>query len=141
MTPDRLPSWRPGAARDAILDYLDAIGDVPIQDRVAYVDNDGTMWCERPRYIQLDFFLDELRRRAADDPSLLERPEFGAVLRGDTVAMGELRLAKTGGALAGLSTVTAHRSSVPRWTSSSSTTAIRSSICPSRRWSTSRCSS
>ncbi|HSK91404.1 MAG TPA: haloacid dehalogenase-like hydrolase [Euzebyales bacterium] len=99
---DRLPSWRPGAARDAIIEYLDGIGDVPLEERVAYVDNDGTMWCERPAYIQLDFFLDALRRRTADDPALAQRPEFDAVLRGDPVAMGEIGLAKIAVALAGL---------------------------------------
>lgn len=98
----RLPSWRPGATRDAILNYLDGIGDVPIEDRVAYVDNDGTMWCERPHYIQLDFFVDVLRHRAADDPALARRPEFDAVLRGDAAAMGEIGLATIAVALAGL---------------------------------------
>lgn len=99
---ERLPSWRPGAARDAIVDYLDAIGDVPIEERVAYLDNDGTMWCERPNYVQLDFFVDALRRKAGDDATLAARPEFDAVLRGDPVAMGEVGLAKIAVALAGL---------------------------------------
>lgn len=102
MPDARLSSWRPGATRDAIIDYFDGIGDVPISDRVAYVDNDGTMWCERPRYIQLDFFVDVLRQRAAEQPALADRPEFDAVLRGDPVAMGEIGLAKIAVALAGL---------------------------------------
>jgi phosphoserine phosphatase len=102
MTEARLPSWRPGAARDAILDYLDGIGDVPIADRVAYLDNDGTLWCERPRYVQLDFFVDVLRRRAEHDPALADRPEFDAVLQGDAAAMGEIGLERIAVALAGL---------------------------------------
>src|SRR5690606_28847596 len=100
--PARLASWRPGPTRDRILDYLGAIGDVPVADRVAYLDNDGTMWCERPRYIQLDVFVDALRHRAADDPTLAQRPELDAVLRSDTVAMGDIGLAKIAVALAGL---------------------------------------
>jgi phosphoserine phosphatase len=102
MTDARLPSWNPGPARDAILGFLDGIDDVPVVDRVAYLDNDGTMWCEKPSYVQLDFCVAELRRRAADDPSLAERPELGAVLSGDAAAMGELGLAKIAVALAGL---------------------------------------
>ena len=43
-----LPSWRPGAVRDAVVAFLDAAQDVAIVDRVAYYDNDGTLWCERP---------------------------------------------------------------------------------------------
>jgi phosphoserine phosphatase len=55
---DRLPSWRPGPTRDAILAFLDGARDVPADERVAYVDNDGTMWCEKPTYVQFDFFVD-----------------------------------------------------------------------------------
>ena len=43
--------------------FLVAAEEVPVVDRVAYFDNDGTLWCERPSYVQLDFFLDALRRR------------------------------------------------------------------------------
>jgi phosphoserine phosphatase len=99
---ERLPSWRPGATRDAILAFLDGLDHVPVDERVAYIDNDGTMWCERPTYVQLDFFVDALQQRVADDPSLAERPEFAAVLSGDMKAIGEIGLAKVAGALAAL---------------------------------------
>ncbi|GIG68736.1 HAD family hydrolase [Phytomonospora endophytica] len=102
MSTERLPSWRPGAARDAILGHLDGIGEVPVDERVAYLDNDGTMWCERPGYVQYDFFVDVLRRRAAEDPSLARRPELAAVLDDDAARIGELGLAKIAGALAAL---------------------------------------
>jgi phosphoserine phosphatase len=99
---DRLPSWRPGAARDALLDLLDRADDLPADQRVAYVDNDGTMWCEKPTYVQLDFFVDALRQRTDTDPTLAERPELAAVLTGDTAKVGEIGLAKVAGALAAL---------------------------------------
>jgi len=99
---DRLPSWRPGPVRDAILAFLDRSGDVPVDERVAYIDNDGTMWCEKPTYVQLDFFVDALQQRVADDPSLADRPEFAAVLSGDMAAIGEIGLATVAGALAAL---------------------------------------
>jgi phosphoserine phosphatase len=98
----RLTSWRPGPTRDAILEFLDRAADVPVEERVAYLDNDGTMWCERPTYVQFDFFVDALERRAADDPRFGDRPEFAAVLSGDMAAIGELGLAKVAGALAAL---------------------------------------
>ena len=57
---DPLPSWRPGSARDAVEAFLAAAEQVPVAGRVAYFDNDGTLWCERPSYVQLDFFLDAM---------------------------------------------------------------------------------
>jgi hypothetical protein len=99
---DRLPSWRAGRTRDAILTFIDGADDVPVDERVAYLDNDGTMWCERPGYVQLDFFVDALRQRTAEDPSLAQRPEFAAVLSGDMAAVGEIGIAKVAGALTAL---------------------------------------
>ncbi len=97
-----LPSWRPGATRDAILAFLDDLAHVPVDERVAYLDNDGTMWCEKPTYVQFDFFLDALQQRVGDDPSLRDRPEFAAVLDGDMATIGEIGLAKVASALAAL---------------------------------------
>ncbi len=97
-----LPSWREGATRDAILAFLDDLEHVPVEDRVAYVDNDGTMWCEKPSYVQFDFFLDALRQRAGENPFLRDRSEFAAVLDGDMAAVGEIGLAKVAAALAAL---------------------------------------
>ena len=99
---DRLPSWRPGPTREAILTFLDNIEAVPVDERVAYVDNDGTMWCEKPTYVQFDFFVDALRQRVDENPALAERPEFSAVLNGDMAAIGEIGLAKVAGALTAL---------------------------------------
>lgn len=99
---NQLASWRPGPTRDAILSFLDAIDDVPVDERVAYVDNDGTMWCEKPTYVQLDFFVDALQQRVQVDPSLTERPEFAAVLSGDMAKIAEIGLAQVAGALAAL---------------------------------------
>lgn len=98
----RLASWRPGATRDALIGFLDGIHDVPVDERVAYLDNDGTMWCEKPTYVQFDFFVDALRRRARDEPSLVQRAEFAAVLDGDMAAVAEIGLPQVAGALTAL---------------------------------------
>ena len=97
-----LPSWRPGAARDALLAFLDASSALAPADRVATFDNDGTLWCERPAYLQFLFFVDALQRAVAAEPSLADRPEFAAVLSNDQAAIGELGLARVGMALNGL---------------------------------------
>lgn len=100
--PQLLPSWRPGPVRDAVTAFLDAATEVAPRDRVACFDNDGTLWCERPNYVQLDFFIDALRARAADDPSVTTTPEFAALLSGDKAAVGELGLTRIAMALVGL---------------------------------------
>src|ERR1700741_2751932 len=95
---DRFPSWGPGAPRDALEGFLSAADEVPVVDRVAYFDNDGTLWCERPSYVQLDFFLDALRKRVTEDPSAGERGEFAALLSGDRAAIAAIGLERIAGA-------------------------------------------
>src|SRR6516164_6421036 len=97
-----LRSWSLGANRNAVAAFLAASDDVPADDRVAYIDNDGTMWCEKPTYVEFDFFVDTLRRHVADEAGVSERPEFASVLAGDMTTIGELDLAKVAGALAAL---------------------------------------
>jgi hypothetical protein len=89
-----LPSWRPGPARDAVSGFLDAATEVAPRDRVACFDDDGTLWCERPHYVQLDFLIDALRARSAENPSAASTPEFAALLSGDKAAVGELGLTR-----------------------------------------------
>ena len=73
-----LTSWRDGAAKQAILDFVSgAAGDgsdaVPVEERVAVFDNDGTLWCEKPVPMQADFILRRLAEMAEADPELRER--------------------------------------------------------------------
>jgi hypothetical protein len=102
MDADILPSWRPGPTRDAVTGFLAAVRDVPVAERVALFDCDGTLWCERPSYVQLDFFLAELRARARVDPSLADDPTFAALLGGDRGQLAAIGLQAIGHALAGL---------------------------------------
>jgi phosphoglycolate phosphatase-like HAD superfamily hydrolase len=97
-----LPSWRPGVVRDALVGFLDAAQDVPTADRIAFFDNDGTLCCERPSYLQLDFFVDALRRDVAENRSSGQGDEFAAVLSGDRAAIAAIGLERIAVALAGL---------------------------------------
>jgi len=94
-----LPSWHPGPTRDALIGFLDAAESIPRARRVAAFDNDGTLWCEKPTYVQLDFFEDALRFAAAADPSIGLSPEYAAVLAGDRAALGEIGLERVALAL------------------------------------------
>jgi hypothetical protein len=97
-----LPSWRPGPARDAVVAFLDRAASIPVADRFACFDNDGTLWCEQPSYVQLDFFVDALKARIVDYPDLGNRPEFAALVSGDAAAVGELGLERIALALTSL---------------------------------------
>jgi len=45
---------------------------------VAVFDNDGTLWCEKPMPIQLDFILRRLVQMAQEQPELRERQPWKA---------------------------------------------------------------
>ena len=84
-----LPSWQDTPTKQAILDFVAAVTDesgpkyVPPAERVAVFDNDGTLWCEKPAYIQLFFAIARLKQMAAADPALLDKPAFKAAATGD----------------------------------------------------------
>ena len=78
-----LASWRDGSAKDAILDFVANAQAVPVEERVAVFDNDGTLWCEKPMPIQLDFILRRLSEMVTADPALRDRQPWKAALERD----------------------------------------------------------
>lgn len=85
-----LENWKDGRAKSAIVDFVErTVTDVPTEDRVAVFDNDGTLWCEKPAYIQLDFLVRRMAEQAAADPSLAERQPYRAAAAGDLAWFGD----------------------------------------------------
>ncbi len=79
-----LASWNDGTVRETILAFVEkAAVDVPAPERIAVLDNDGTLWCERPAYIQAMYLLERLHGAAAAQPELAEKPVVAALLAGD----------------------------------------------------------
>jgi phosphoserine phosphatase len=84
-----LPSWRDGAASRAIVKFVarvtgaDGSQPVPVGERIAVFDNDGTLWCEKPMPIQLDFILRRLVEMAEADEALRERHPWKAAYERD----------------------------------------------------------
>lgn len=56
---------------------------VPVGERVAVFDNDGTLWCEKPMPIQADFILPRLSEMAEADPQLRDRQPWKAAYERD----------------------------------------------------------
>ena len=84
-----LSTWRDGPAKAAILAFVatatgaDGSEPVPVEERVAVFDNDGTLWCEKPVPIQMDFVLRRFVEMAEADPALRDRQPFKAAVEHD----------------------------------------------------------
>ncbi|HEV2927949.1 MAG TPA: HAD family hydrolase [Propionibacteriaceae bacterium] len=93
---DPLPSWRAGASKQAVQEFVERVttrgspGFVPAEERVATFDNDGTLWCEKPMPIQLDFILRRLAAMADQDPSLRARQPWQAAHTRDYGWLGQV---------------------------------------------------
>jgi phosphoserine phosphatase len=95
---DPLPSWNDGPTKEAIFSFVrGAIREggpefVPVAERIAVFDNDGTLWCEQPLYFQFQFAVDRVKDLAPSHPEWKAKPNFKAALDGDLkplVATGE----------------------------------------------------
>jgi phosphoglycolate phosphatase-like HAD superfamily hydrolase len=84
-----LPSWEDTGKRQAILDFVGQVtneggsGFVPPDHRIAVFDNDGTLWCEKPMYIQLAFILQHMAAAAESNPDLRDQQPWKAAYQGD----------------------------------------------------------
>ena len=84
-----LRSWHDGPAKRAVVEFVarvcgaDGSEPVPVEERIAVFDNDGTLWCEKPMPIQLDFILRRLVEMAEADPGLRTRQPWQAAYERD----------------------------------------------------------
>ena len=100
---DPLPSWNDGAAKRAIIGFVNKVTTqdspdfVAAPERIATFDNDGTLWSEQPIYFQFAFALDRVKALAPQHPEWKTTQPFKAVLEGDMKALagsGEKGLAE-----------------------------------------------
>lgn len=98
---DPLPSWNDGASKKAIVQFVakvtkkDSPDFVPVAERIATFDNDGTLWAEQPMYFQLLFALDRVKALAPQHPEWNDKEPFASLLKGDVkraLAGGEMAL-------------------------------------------------
>jgi len=91
-----LPSWNPGATRDALMSFVDRVTDpssadfVAEAERVAVFDNDGTLWAEQPTYFQLAFAIDRARELLPTTPALAHNALLRALAAADTEALASV---------------------------------------------------
>jgi hypothetical protein len=92
---DPLPSWNDGGSKKAITDFVARVTRqggpdfVPVPERIATFDNDGTLWVEHPMYTQLAFALDRVKALAPLQPEWNNTQPFKAAIEGDMKTLAE----------------------------------------------------
>jgi len=90
---DTLSSWNDGPSKQSIISYVtsvtkeDGADFIPVEDRIAVFDNDGTLWSEQPMYFQLFFAIDRVKALAPQHPEWKTTQPFQAVLENDMKAL------------------------------------------------------
>jgi phosphoserine phosphatase len=86
---DPLPSWNDGKAKQSIIDFVTKVTTpgspdfVPVPERIATYDNDGTLWCEQPMPVQFYFALNRVKALAPQHPEWKTKEPFASLLKGD----------------------------------------------------------
>ncbi len=86
---DPLPSWNDTAPKKAILAFVERVTKkgspdfVPVPERIATFDNDGTLWSEQPMYFQVFFLIDRVKALAPQHPEWKKQEPFASLLEGD----------------------------------------------------------
>jgi phosphoglycolate phosphatase-like HAD superfamily hydrolase len=84
-----LPSWNDGQAKQAITAFVAKVTKpgtpdfVPVAQRIAVFDNDGTLWAEQPLYFQFLFAIDRVKALSPLHPQWKDQEPFASLLRGD----------------------------------------------------------
>jgi phosphoglycolate phosphatase-like HAD superfamily hydrolase len=86
---DPLPSWNDGPAKQSIVTFVEKVtmpgspDFVPVAERIATFDNDGTLWSEKPLPVQVYFALDRVKTLAPQHPEWKTKEPFASILKGD----------------------------------------------------------
>jgi phosphoglycolate phosphatase-like HAD superfamily hydrolase len=86
---DQLPSWNDTGPKKAITAFVEKVTKegspdfVPVAERIAVFDNDGTLWAEQPMYFQGMFLVDRVKALAPQHPEWKTKEPFASLLKGD----------------------------------------------------------
>ncbi len=81
---DPLPSWNNGIVKQSIIEFVKTVTDknskdyVRPEDRIATIDNDGTLWVEQPLYTQEIFIKDRFQALLKAHPELKQQKPFNS---------------------------------------------------------------
>ena len=89
LAADPLFSWNDGKAKQSIVNFVEKITTagspdfVPVPERIATFDNDGTLWSEQPIPVQLYFVIDRVKALSAQHPEWKTKEPFASLLKGN----------------------------------------------------------
>src|SRR5215468_3286992 len=92
----QLPSWNDTGPKRTLVSFVERVVKpggadyVPPAERIAVFDNDGTLWCEQPMYVQLAFALDRAKALAGSHPEWKDKMPFRAALDRDFKALSDI---------------------------------------------------
>lgn len=95
---DPMPSWNDTEHKRAIISFVEKVTTagspdfVPLSERIATFDNDGTLWSEQPIYFQFIFVFERIKVLAPQHPEWKDKQPFKSVLEDDikTVMQGDM---------------------------------------------------
>jgi hypothetical protein len=91
LAADPLPSWNESQAKHSIIDFVKKTTTpgsphfVPIAERIATFDNDGTLWSEQPMPVQFYFAVDRVKTLAPHHPEWKNKEPFASILKDDYI--------------------------------------------------------
>ena len=86
---DPLPSWNDTGPKKAIIAFVGRVTKagtldfVPVPQRIATFDNDGTLWAEQPIYFQFAFAFDRVKLLSAGHPEWKNQEPFASLIDGN----------------------------------------------------------
>ena len=93
---DPLASWNDGSPKKVIVNFVERTTKagspdfIPVDERIATFDNDGTLWSEQPMYFQFLFMLDQVKAAAPSHPEWKDNAVFKALAAKDQKALAEI---------------------------------------------------
>lgn len=85
-----LPSWNEGSVKEKIITFVETVTDpenpgyIPPEDRIATFDNDGTLWVEKPIYIQIAYEVYRIKKIVEENPDLKEIEPYKSLYDSNT---------------------------------------------------------
>ncbi|MBL8006802.1 MAG: haloacid dehalogenase-like hydrolase [Ignavibacteria bacterium] len=89
MTDNYLNSWNETEIKKSITDFVTKVtaenspGFIPVNERIAVFDNDGTLWTEQPLQVEIFYALYRMKILSGKDPSLKNTQPFKAFIEED----------------------------------------------------------